>query len=151
MDKTAQQPTRGSVAQRENILSALLLDNAGKAMFNDLSKAFGFSEIRALKNPELELPDSLPPLTPMDRKTIARVLAAGPPQKSSGGGVGRFVPDPRYDGRALQLACAITERVDARNPVHQRNLVMDIRTLLKAADRRRRACPQRRWQRPRGN
>ena len=36
MDKTAQQPTRGSVEQRERILSALLLNTAGKATFNDL-------------------------------------------------------------------------------------------------------------------
>ncbi|WP_170565706.1 AAA family ATPase [Ruegeria atlantica] len=43
-------------------------------------------------------------------------------------------PDSRYDGRALQLACAITERVDARDPVHRRELVTDIRVLLKAAD-----------------
>ena len=108
---------------------------------HDLPKAFAFSEVQALKNPGLELPDSLPPLTVMDRKTIARVLAASPPDKSAKGGANRFEPDPRYDGRALQLACAITERVDARDPVHERNLVVDIRALLRAADAAAKTLP----------
>ena len=132
------QDTRGRDGIRGDTLSALLLDDVTENTFTDLRKGFDFREIQALKNPEMELPDTLPLLTAADRKAIATVLAAGPPRpkarRGGAGGAARFVPDPRYDGRALQLACAITERVDAQDPVHRRDLVLDIRALLKAAD-----------------
>ena len=142
MEKTAQQPARGSVEKRDSVLSALLLNNAGKATFNDLQKVFTFDEIRALKDPSQALPDGLPKLTPVEHRTIARSLAAGPPETSKKSGSSRFEPDPRYDGRALQLACAITERVDARDPVHGRNLVVDIRALLRASDAALKTLPR---------
>ena len=84
------------------------------------------------------MPTTLPALDEDMHLRIAEAIKAGPPRpkaRNGGGrGMARFVPDPRYDGRALQLACAITERVDAQDPVHRRDLVLDIRALLKAAD-----------------
>ena len=132
---------RQTLAAREKILSALLLNDVSDTMRGDLRKVFGLEEIRALKDPALALPESLPELTQSERKEIARAIAANQPTPKGRGGASRFEPDPRYDGRALQLACAITERVTVADPVHKRNLVMDIRALLKEADAAARSLP----------
>ncbi|WP_293576492.1 hypothetical protein [Phaeobacter sp.] len=128
------------IRAREQAIGKLMTGTAGAETFEKLTDAFSFTELQALTNPELVLPESLPALTASDRQTIAAAIKAGPPwREDSGGGrrggAPRFLPDPKYDGRALQLAAAITERVDFENPVHRRqDLVSDIRGLLRAAD-----------------
>ncbi len=131
------QETRDKTTIRGETMSSLLLDDVSEETFSDLRKGFSFEEIRALRDPERALPAGLPDITADERRQIAAVLTAGPPKpqrSGTGGGPAAFVPGPKYDGRALQLACAITERVVATDPVHRRDLVSDIRALLKAAD-----------------
>ena len=131
------QETRDKTTIRGETMSSVLLNDVSAETFSDLRKGFSFEEIRALRDPERALPAGLPDLTADERRQIAAVLTAGPPKperSGTGGGPAAFVPDPKYDGWALQLACAITERVAATDPIHQRDLVSDIRALLKAAD-----------------
>ncbi len=136
-DDMAETETRSREDIRHGVLGAMLVRNVTQATFDDLGKGFTFREIQALKNPEMALPESLPEMTAADRKSIAAALEAGPPKPETQGAPAEppFVPDPKYIGMALQLAVAITERVDGENPVHRRDLVRDIQTLLKAADR----------------
>ena len=127
-------------AAREQGLMKLMAKNMDAASYDRLTTTFSFGEFQALQDPSLPLPESLPALSPANRQAIAAAIKAGPPKRESGGGKGggapRFVPDPQYDGRALQLAAAITERVPFGNDVHRRqNLVSDIRALLRAADK----------------
>ena len=122
------------------------LDNAEPAARLMIFRPQGFSfdgECGRCKDPDRDaMPDTSAGRSTQDdafAELLTAIKAAGPPRpkatRSGGdGGMARFVPDPRYDGRALQLACAITERVDAQDPVHRRDLVLDIRALLKAGD-----------------
>ena len=133
-------PRQASVA-RKKILAALLLNDVSDRTLGDLQNAFGAEEIRALKTPTMTLPGSLPKLSQSQRKVIAKAIAASEPVGKGRSGASRFEPDPHYDGRALQLACAITERVGAADPVHKRDLAMDIRALLKEADAAAQSLP----------
>ncbi len=119
---------------RNGVLGAMLVNDATRETFDDLKAAFTFDEIRVLKDPAKALPQSLPELDPEERRAIAAALDAGPPAQGAPAEP-PFVPDPKHYDMALQLAVAITERVDAENPVHRRDLVRDIQTLLKVADR----------------
>ena len=138
MDQHQARETRGRDTIREDALKAFAINNATSRTFDDLQAHFSLDEIAALQSPDRELPTTLPALDEDMHLRIAEAIKAGPPRPKArnggGSGMARFVPDPRYDGRALQLACAITERVDAQDPVHRRDLVLDIRALLKAAD-----------------
>ncbi len=104
-------------------------------------KNFTLDEIAALQDPALTLPDTLPALTPVMRARIAETLkrAAGGEGRTSGdqGGGGRagaLRVVPEYAGPALELACAVTERVEATNPVHRLPLQAAISHLLGRAD-----------------
>ncbi len=153
--KEATMDDQARTAAREEALGKLMTGAAQHDTFDRLTKVFSFAELQVLRNPEMalpdslpdltasdrqDMPDSLPDLTASDRQDIAATIRAGPPKPEGSGGGRRggapaFVPDPKYDGRALQLAAAITERVDFGSPVHRRqDLVADIRALLRAAD-----------------
>ncbi len=104
-------------------------------------KNFTLDEIAALQDPALTLPDTLPALTPVMRARTAETLkrAAGGEGRTSGdqGGGGRagaLRVVPEYAGPALELACAVTERVEATNPVHRLPLQAAISHLLGRAD-----------------
>ncbi len=133
-DDMAETETRPREDIRHGVLGAMLVNDTTRGTFDDLKVAFTFDEIRALKDPAKALPQSLPDLDPEERRSIAAALEAGP-EAQGAPAEPPFVPDPKYIGMALQLAVAVTERVDGENPVHRRDLVRDIQTLLKAADR----------------
>ncbi|WP_419738644.1 AAA family ATPase [Ruegeria sp.] len=149
MNQRNQPETRSTEKIRDDVLNALEMSAVDEDTVKDMLKTFTRAEIRALNDPSRALPETLSDLTQDERQHIAATLAAWRSQTNQqankGGGGQRpapFVPDKEYDGRALQLACAITERVDAHDDVHKRDLVLDIRELLRTADQMADKLPQ---------
>lgn len=76
----------------------------------------------------------------IEREAIDPVVAQDDVQQDQRTGA---ESDSTYDARALQLAVTINERVDANHPVHKRDLIADIKMLLKEADDMSTANPER--------
>ena len=111
---------------KDAMVKKLALGRIDAQSMEVIEKAFSLDEIMALRNPKREWPSHLPPVDPEVRAMIAKTLdrVARGEIAGAGGGSGQApAPQvkiaPEYADLGLQMACAITDRVDASSQVHK--------------------------------
>ena len=130
--------------ERDKIIKALIVGDMSHDEYRQIKEEFTIDEAQALRNPKRELPATMPRIDPEVRIMIAETLNALSRERT-GGGAGSVASqaasaqiwiDEDYADQALQLACAVTDRVDASSKAHRLPLQAHISQLLKKAAER---------------
>ena len=108
------------------VMGAMLARPEARETFKELARSLSLEQLDALRDPERAVPEGLAGLETDGRKRIAEAFRTGPvPARQD------TAPDPRLADDVLVLSCAVSERVDAKAPVHRSTLPRDVEAVLR--------------------
>ena len=110
---------------------------ANTAQIEEFEHSFTKEEMASLRDPKAALAPTLPEFTQRGRYALARALGwkGEDPNGGSIGAASKQVP-ARWRDVSLQLACAVTQRVNSESPSHMsEDLQQDIALMLDRAER----------------
>ena len=119
-------PTKRPEPDPLPVIGSMLARPEARETFTELARSCSLEQLDALRDPARELPVGLAGAGTEGRKRIAEAFRTGPvPERED------TAPDPRMADDVLVLSCAVSERVDAKAPVHLGTLPRDVEAVLR--------------------
>ena len=108
------------------VIGAMLARPEARGTFEELARSLSLEQLDALRDPERAVPEGLAGFGTDGRKRIAEAFRTGPvPARQD------TAPDPHLADDVLVLSCAVSERVDAKAPLHRSTLPRDVEAVLR--------------------